>query len=208
LQQAGVLPPRTDYGPDWPTQREATRARDQYRCRQCGAAERPGRQHDVHHIIPFRTFGYIPGQNQAYQVANQLDNLITLCAACHRRVERTQGARGALSGLAYLLRNLAPLHLMCDPGDLGSTVQAHGPQGTQPTVTLYDNAPGGTGLSIALYENHQTLLAAAWDVVRACPCEDGCPACTGPAGETAPQAKDLARRLLEAIIKDINQNAP
>jgi DEAD/DEAH box helicase domain-containing protein len=89
---------------------------------------------------------------------------------------------------------------MCAPGDLGSAVQARAPETGLPTVTLYDRAPGGTGLSVRLYELHAELLAAAWDVVRRCPCSDGCPGCVGPAGEIESDAKLLTRQLLEAVV--------
>ncbi len=198
LQEAGVLPPPADYGPNWSAQRNVARDRDGYRCRNCGAPERDERQHDVHHLTPFRAFGYVPGVNDFYKLANRLENLITLCPACHRRVER---ARGALSGLAYLLRNLAPLYLMCDPGDLGSAVQSCAPETGLPTITLYDRAPGGAGLSVRLYELHDELLMAALDMVRRCPCADGCPGCVGPAGDAGPVTKMLTRKLLEAIVE-------
>ncbi len=89
-----------DYGPNWQQQRNAARARDGYRCTICGAAEPAGRQHDVHHKQPFRTFGYLPGQNDAYRQANVLENLATLCRACHQRVEQGQRLRTGLGGLA------------------------------------------------------------------------------------------------------------
>ena len=209
LQEIGVLMPPADYGPNWPAQRDAALARDGHRCRHCGAYEREGRQHDVHHVTPFRSFGYVPGANDLFKFANVLENLITLCLNCHHRVERARGAHGALSGLAYLLGNLAPLHLMCDPGDLGSTVQARAPETGLPTVTLYDRAPGGAGLSVRLYELHDSLLEAALDVVRRCPCADGCPGCVGPAGEGAgPGAKALTQRLLEAIVGTETRSGP
>ena len=90
LQETGVLPPPADYGPNWPAQRDAARARDDFRCRHCGASEREGRHHDVHHITPFRAFGYVPGVNDLYKLANRLENLITLCPACHRRVSNSR----------------------------------------------------------------------------------------------------------------------
>ncbi len=207
LQKAGVLLPPIDYGPDWSAQRDAARARDGYFCRQCGAPEREGRQHDVHHITPFRAFGYVPGVNDFYRLANRLENLITLCAACHRRAERARGTRGPLSGLAYLLRNLAPLHLMCDPGDLGSAIghvmsaQSSASETRLPTVTLYDRVPGGAGLSARLYELHDELLEAALDVVSSCPCADGCPGCVGPAGDVEPGTKALTHQLLGMIVE-------
>ncbi len=199
LREAGVLKPKIDYGPNWQAQRDAARARDGYRCRRCGAPEQDKRQHDVHHLTPFRAFGYLPGENDVYKLANQLDNLITLCPRCHRRAERARGTRGALGGLAYLLRNLAPLHLMCAPGDLGSAVQARAPDTGLPTVTLYDSVPGGAGLSAQLYEIREELLEAALERVQDCRCTAGCPACVGPAGDVEPDAKALTERLLKAM---------
>jgi 5-methylcytosine-specific restriction endonuclease McrA len=76
------------YGPNWEAQRDLARQRDKYRCRICGVTEkRLGRELDVHHIIPFRTFGYIAGQNEHYKEANDLSNLIALCPRCHKYAE-------------------------------------------------------------------------------------------------------------------------
>ncbi|MBN1953831.1 MAG: DEAD/DEAH box helicase [Anaerolineae bacterium] len=194
MQEEGVLQPAVDYGPDWPRQRDAARARDGYRCRHCGAPERPERQHDIHHLAPFRSFGYLPGVNDFYRLANELDNLVTLCPSCHRRAEQGRGTRSALSGAAYLLRHLAPLHLFCAPGDLGSTVAERPPR-----VIFYDQAPGGAGLCYRLYELFEVLLAAALDRARSCPCAAGCPGCVGPAGEQEAGTKRRARRLLELV---------
>lgn len=151
-------------------------------------------------MTPFRAFGYVPGRNDLYKLANRLENLITLCPSCHRQAERARGARGALGGLAYLLRNLAPLHLMCAPGDLASAVQARAVETGLPTVTLYDSAPGGAGLSPQLYRIRDVLLEAALDRVGECTCSAGCPACIGPVGDIEPGTKALCERLLEAII--------
>ena len=79
--------------------------RDHYRCTQCGAAEPPGRQHDVHHLVPFRTFGYVPGINEHYRRANQLNNLVLVCRTCHRRLEASVRVRTGLDGVAYALSN-------------------------------------------------------------------------------------------------------
>ena len=200
LQAEGILPPPRDYGPSWPQQRDAARVRDKYRCRQCGVEERVGRQHDAHHLVPFRTFGYVPGANEFYLQANQLDNLVTLCSTCHRQVERGQRARGALSGLAYLIQNLAPLYLMCDPADLGTVVQLVAPGTHLPTVTFYDCVPGGVGLSARLYEIYDALLRAALGVVAQCPCSEGCPACVGPVMNEEAGTKMLTQRLLEVVL--------
>jgi DEAD/DEAH box helicase domain-containing protein len=100
-----------DYGPGWNRLREAVRRRDGYRCQVCGTPEN-GRQHDVHHRVPFRSF-------ISAEEANRMENLITLCPACHRKAEQNVRMRSGLAGLGNVLGQLAPLFLMCDPGDLG-----------------------------------------------------------------------------------------
>lgn len=76
------------YGPNWRAQRRAARKRDKHACQHCGVTERQLRQAlDVHHITPFREFGYVPGVNDTYKVANELTNLISLCRTCHLRAE-------------------------------------------------------------------------------------------------------------------------
>jgi DEAD/DEAH box helicase domain-containing protein len=200
LELEGVLMAPIDYGPDWPQARDAARARDEYRCRQCGAPERAGKAHSVHHIRPFREFGYIPGENRNDRLANRVDNLITLCPTCHQRAEAARGARSALGGLSYALRNIAPLYLMCDPRDIGSLTEIRSTSMKSPTITLYDRVPEGMGLSERLYELHHDLLSGALELVRGCRCRDGCPICVGPVGPGGQEVKQLTIQLLQALL--------
>jgi DEAD/DEAH box helicase domain-containing protein len=209
----GILFAPNDYGPNWDEQREAARKRDGYRCRQCGAPEpspqpppagktpagEGGRQHDVHHLRPFREFAYVRGQNENYKQANALENLITLCTACHRRVEAARGVRGALGGLGQVMRQIAPLYLMCDPRDIDVLAEARSPFTELPTITIFDRVAGGIGLSQECFDLHDDLLRAARDLVASCRCENGCPACVGPAGEGGADTKMLTLRLLRAL---------
>lgn len=199
LEQEGVLAAPIDYGPSWPQAREAARARDGYQCRQCGAQERGPRAHDVHHLRPFRDFGYVPGANRNDRIANELDNLITLCPSCHQRAETARGARSALSGLRYTLQNIAPLYLMCDPRDLGGQVELRSAGTKGPRITIYDRLPEGLGLSERLYDLHPELLKGALELVRTCACQDGCPVCVGPPGAGEGDVKRLTLQLLEAL---------
>lgn len=76
------------YGPNWQRQRRRARKRDNYTCQKCGkSTKKNGRALDVHHIIPFREFNYIPDENENYKQANELSNLISLCDRCHKLVE-------------------------------------------------------------------------------------------------------------------------
>jgi DEAD/DEAH box helicase domain-containing protein len=201
-----------DYGPTWQQQRQLARQRDGYRCTQCGAAEKPGRQHDVHHIRPFRSFGYLPGLNENDKIANHLSNLRTLCRTCHQRIERGVRLRSGLGGLAYLLGHLAPLHLMCDPGDLGSHVEPEAEHTSLPTILLYDRIPAGIGLAERLYELQPLLLPAARAALDRCPCAHGCPACVGPMPEGAAalewDTKELTRVLVEEALDERIADSP
>lgn len=70
------------YGPSWRAARRATRRRDKV-CVECGISpETLGKQLDVHHLVPFRTFG-----RDRHAEANQLDNLVALCPTCHLKLE-------------------------------------------------------------------------------------------------------------------------
>jgi DEAD/DEAH box helicase domain-containing protein len=200
LEAEGVLVPPQSYGPSWPQAREGARVRDGHQCRQCGAPEREGHAHDVHHIRPFREFGYIPGENRNDRLANDLENLITLCPTCHQRAESTRGKRSALGGLAYALGNIAPLFLMCDPRDLGVLSGVRAKHTKSVTVTIFDRVPDGMGLSERLYDLHRELLRGALELISTCRCQDGCPACVGPSGPGGKEVKILTVRLLEALI--------
>lgn len=75
------------YGPGWNQKSAKIRQRDGC-CVVCGTTEATlTRKLDVHHIYARRKFGYIPGQNRNYLWANHSANLISLCQACHRKIE-------------------------------------------------------------------------------------------------------------------------
>ena len=193
LREAGVWSnDPNDYGPDWNRIRDRLRARDKYTCQVCGAVE-TNRQHDVHHKTPFRAF-------TSYAEANRLENLTTLCPSCHHKVEQNVRMKSGLSGLAYVLGNLAPLFLMCDTGDLGTHVEPVENQiFGQPTVVLYDAIPAGIGFSQKLFEIHDELIARALELVSECPCADGCPSCVGPGGENGYGGKQEALEILKEL---------
>ena len=182
-----------EYGPTWPRQRDRARVRDGYRCQICGIAEQ-GRSHEVHHKIPFRMFS-------SAEIANQLDNLITLCPNCHRKAEIFVRVRSGLAGLGYVLGQLAPLFLMCDARDLGVHSDPQSPlSNARPTVILYDQIPAGIGLSQHLFELHSDLIARARELVAECQCSDGCPSCVGPGGESGLGSKQETLAILDLLV--------
>ena len=181
-----------DYGPTWPTIRDRARLRDGHVCRVCGADEAHGR-HEVHHVRPFRSF-------RSRDEANRLDNLVTLCGACHRRAEAAVRIRSGLAGVAHAVRHLAPLFLMCDGGDIAVMADPASPLADgRPCIVGYDRVPGGIGLARELAARFEDIAAAARDVVDRCGCDDGCPACVGPPGELGESGKREASALLGVL---------
>ena len=181
-----------DYGPNWFRQRAAALERDHHTCQVCGVHMESQVLH-IHHKTPFRAF------ESSWQ-ANQLENLVSLCPACHQRAESAVRVRSGLAGLGYVLGQIAPLFLMCDSRDLGvySDPKAAFADG-RPAVVIYEMIPAGIGFSQRLFECHDDLLAAAREVIQQCNCADGCPSCVGPGGEDGSGGKDETLAILSEL---------
>jgi DEAD/DEAH box helicase domain-containing protein len=91
----------------------------------------------------------------------------------------------ALCGAGTLIRNIAPVFLLCDPRDLGIAERARDPHFAVPSLYIYDKYPGGTGLTENLSTRMETLSSAIFEALTRCPCKTGCPSCVGPAGNKA-----------------------
>jgi DEAD/DEAH box helicase domain-containing protein len=130
--------------------------------------------------------------------------------------------RDGVVALSYTLGQMAALFLMCDRHDVGVALGDNGqgearierglmrlgrngrdeaPIGDdyEPNIFIYDNYPGGIGLSEPLYRLHGRLLRESQALIASCACRDGCPSCVGPAGEMGTRGKEVALALLEAI---------
>ena len=84
--------------------------------------------------------------------------------------------------LGTLIRNIAPVFLLCDPRDLGVSERLKDTVFQCPALYLYDSYPGGTGLSEGFLENTAAILKGALELVSECSCAHGCPSCIGPVG--------------------------
>ena len=102
----------------------------------------------------------------------------------------------ALIGAGRAIQTIASVLLMVDPRDLGLVTQVRSPHQEAPTIYLYESVPGGVGLSERLWQRHDELIAGATELISACACDGGCPACTGPRLEPDLDAKTLALRFL------------
>jgi DEAD/DEAH box helicase domain-containing protein len=69
----------------------------------------------------------------------------------------------------------------------------------EPNLYLFDAYPGGIGFSEPLFRAHVLLMQKTRQLIRACPCEAGCPSCVGPAGDLVPRAKEAALAILDRL---------
>ncbi len=83
----------------------------------------------------------------------------------------------ALHGLEHALMACAPLMAGCDRGDLGSAWYTVFPDTLHPAVFIFDRTPGGVGLVEDLMSRANSWRMAALQLLKTCPCEDGCPGC-------------------------------
>ncbi len=165
-----------DYGSDWEKTRALVLTRDANTCQSCGTDGKQTMLH-IHHIKPFRLFDSIKD-------ANQLANLVTLCQPCHRRVEANVRVRSGLGGLKYLVRNMAPLYLMCDFQDIEVFSDPSSDLcGGQPLFLMHENIPFGIGLMEHMHAILGTFLSEIVQQIKECPCSNGCPSCVGPETE-------------------------
>ena len=110
---------------------------------------------------------------------------------------------GGLNGFQNAICGVLPLLAMCDPRDLQGTALALHPELQQPAVFVWDEYPGGIGLTERGFEAAEMMLSRAHDVVAACQCTAGCPACVQSPfnlGGNWPLDKALALVLLRAAI--------
>ena len=117
--------------------------------------------------------------------------------------------RDGVVGLAFAMRHVAQLLLMCDrprPRPVDRRRRARGRRrgpaasaacptalAAEPTIFIYDNYPGGIGFSEPLFEMHDALLDAHARADRRLPVRVAAARrASGPEGDTGPHAKAVA----------------
>lgn len=123
----------------------------------------------------------------------------TLPDEMEARFER-EPLKNAMIGLAHLIRHIAPMHLMCAPQDINVVYHVKDPFTGKPTIYLYDSVPGGIGLSDRVYEMESVLLKRALEMLRECPCTDGCPSCVGATAGSG--AKFTLIKILKELLNE------
>ncbi|MCX6553930.1 MAG: DEAD/DEAH box helicase [Candidatus Aminicenantes bacterium] len=136
----------------------------------------------------------------------------------------------AVAGIAYLMKQISPVILLCDvrdvgvaiednlskdplqPGTLKNMLRNQAPSsGTfradmtfanrfEPNIFIFDKYPGGVGFSETLYDKGKALLEKALEIIESCPCPSGCPSCVSPAIRAQGNHKSAARFILKLLL--------
>ncbi len=84
---------------------------------------------------------------------------------------------GTLHAAEHAMIATLPLWAMCDRWDIGGLSTNVHPQTGRPTVFVYDGHAGGVGITERGFEAFEGWVADTAELVRGCPCADGCPSC-------------------------------
>ncbi len=190
-----------------------------------------GEVHVVRRVSGYKKIRYYTHENIGYGPVSLPDQELQTTAiwwqlplaALERLFGSRQQALDAFLGASHALHVLASLAVMADARDLQRSVGtgddswnvgAHrralqpasastSPDAFLPTLYLYDNYPGGIGLSAPLFDRAREIVDGARALVERCDCKAGCPACVGPvlaADEVLEiTPKQLAVRVLAAF---------
>jgi DEAD/DEAH box helicase domain-containing protein len=169
-----------------------------------------GEVHVVRRVTGYKKIRYYTHENLGYGPISLPDQELHSTAPWWRLPQqlleasftsRFDALEGFL-GAAQALHTIAVLRAMAEPRDLSKAVgSAEGDwfvpvareqtrsderlsgsvrAAFSPTLFLYDNYPGGVGLTEPLFNDRIALIADALTLVSGCTCAHGCPACVGP----------------------------
>ncbi len=117
-------------------------------------------------------------------------------------IEQQENFSSALNGIGFNLRNILPIYVRCDVSDIRTVPMVRAPHSGLPTLYVYDNFPGGTGLSDKLVKNYREILHASYLSIKGCECEGGCPSCVGPGPESDNSIKENSLKILELLLQE------
>jgi len=110
---------------------------------------------------------------------------------------------GGLHAAEHSMIALLPLLAMCDRWDIGGVSTPWHPDTGEATVFIYDGVPGGVGISELGYGELEQWWRMTCDLLRECPCEDGCPSCVQSpkcGNGNNPLDKAVALEMLETVL--------
>jgi DEAD/DEAH box helicase domain-containing protein len=173
-----------------------------------------GEVHVVSRVVGFKKIKFYTNENVGSGELDLPEQQMQTTSYCLTIPEQVMGLlpyaaddrRDGVVGLSFAMRSVASLLLMCDRHDVGISIDSDdtsenpAPSVTRARIFVYDNYPGGIGFSAPLFRMHHELLQSTRKLISECACEQGCPGCVGPVGNTGPLAKTAALRILDLLL--------
>ncbi len=147
-------------------------------------------------------------QSGMFGLLHALESIATLLLMCDRRdlgtaigerppaadSECASDVAGAQHGAPHpgAMENFTPSRMQ-------DAISTNAKEFFEPNLYLFDAYPGGIGFSEPLLRTRALLVQKTRELIAACPCEQGCPSCVGPAGDLAPRAKEAALVILDRL---------
>jgi len=85
--------------------------------------------------------------------------------------------QGSIHAVEHAIIGILPLTVTCDRWDIGGYSFSFHPQTKAATIFIYDGYPGGIGIVDTAYSRSTLILKSAYEVIRTCKCDTGCPSC-------------------------------
>src|ERR1700730_339246 len=148
-------------------------------------------------------------QSGMFGLLRALESVAPLLLMCDRRDlgtaigERPPAADSESTSAVVGAQYAAPLSGTIEtftPSRMEDAISASTKEFFEPNLYLFDAYPGGIGFSEPLFRTHDLLMQKTRELISACPCEQGCPSCVGPAGDLAPRAKEAALAILDRLV--------
>ncbi len=128
----------------------------------------------------------VPGQEligvYPLELPPQTFETVGLWVEIEHSIKRTAEERGlhfmgGIHAIEHAAISLFPLFTLCDRNDIGGISYTFHPQVGKSSVFIYDAYPGGVGLARKGFDIILELLGQTLDLIKGCPCEQGCPSC-------------------------------
>jgi DEAD/DEAH box helicase domain-containing protein len=161
-----------------------------------------------HPLLESLPFTVSERQSGMFGLLHALESVATLLLMCDSRDlgtaigERPPDPNSSSSAVGAQPAAAGALHGMIDdftPTRMQDALSSNPREFFEPNLYLFDAYPGGIGFSDPLFRTHTLLVQKTRELIAACPCEQGCPSCVGPAGDLAPRAKEAALAILDRL---------
>jgi DEAD/DEAH box helicase domain-containing protein len=157
--------------------------------------------------------------------------------ALHRGFATRFEALDGFLGAAHAIHRIAVFLSLAEPRDLGRAVGDGGPESAwvaaaggdgraeartldgapvdveaggqpfRPTLYLYDNYPGGIGITAPLYDLREQVIERSVELVTECACKLGCPACVGPVLATEDEKRLAPKQAALKVLRLLRSGA-